>query len=185
MGMGNDPRYNSSLTFETFPFPAGFDLYRKSTPDTEIFKAIAQAAVELNSWRENWLNPVDWVDWVQTEAEKAADFPARPIPKKEHEADWKKRTLTNLYNDYPVGLRLRHEKLDKAVAAAYGWKDYSPAWTDEDILSRLLALNLARAKAQAKTTTTRKGVTIGSLSGKGYAIPDNFNEPLEDLSEYQ
>ena len=28
------------------------------------------------------------------------------------------------------------------------------------------------------------GVKIGSLSEKGYCIPDNFNEPLSDLNEY-
>ncbi|HBK82748.1 MAG TPA: hypothetical protein DDZ41_03990 [Flavobacterium sp.] len=33
-------------------------------------------------------------------------------------------------------------------------------------------------------TKQSKGVTIGSLAGKGYRIPDNFNEPLADLSEY-
>jgi hypothetical protein len=27
-------------------------------------------------------------------------------------------------------------------------------------------------------------VKIGSLAGKGYSIPDDFNEPLEDLKEY-
>lgn len=35
------------------------------------------------------------------------------------------------------------------------------------------------------TETPHKGVTLGSLAGKGYAIPDDFNDPLEDLSEYQ
>jgi hypothetical protein len=29
-----------------------------------------------------------------------------------------------------------------------------------------------------------KGVRIGSLAGKGYNIPDDFNEPLDDLKEY-
>lgn len=29
-----------------------------------------------------------------------------------------------------------------------------------------------------------KGVKIGSLAGKGYSIPDDFNEPLDDLKEY-
>jgi type II restriction/modification system DNA methylase subunit YeeA len=149
LGVGNDPVYNSSLCFETFPFPTGLDLRKKAVPDTEIFKAIAQAASELNVWRENWLNPVDWVNWEQTEEEKAASFPPRPIPKKEYEAEWKKRTLTKLYNEYPAGLRLRQEKIDKAVAAAYGWHDYTPEWTDEEILRRLLALNLERAKNQA------------------------------------
>ncbi len=54
----------------------------------------------------------------------------------------KSRTLTNLYNQRPTWLALAHEKLDKAVFAAYGWPhDLS----DEEILARLLALNLERA----------------------------------------
>lgn len=40
---------------------------------------------------------------------------------------------------------MAHEKLDRAVAAAYGWDDYTPAMPDEEILRRLLALNQARA----------------------------------------
>lgn len=31
---------------------------------------------------------------------------------------------------------------------------------------------------------SRKGVTLGSLAGRGYRIPEDFNEALEDLSEY-
>ena len=53
-----------------------------------------------------------------------------------------KRTLTNLYNARPTWLELAHKKLDEAVFAAYGWpSDLS----DEEILERLLALNLERA----------------------------------------
>ena len=58
------------------------------------------------------------------------------------EAELKKRTLTNLYNARPTWLQLAHEKLDAAVAGAYGW----PAdLADGEILERLLVLNLARA----------------------------------------
>ena len=39
--------------------------------------------------------------------------------------------------------------LDMAVAAAYCWADYSAAMPDEEILRRLLALNLVRASTQA------------------------------------
>jgi hypothetical protein len=41
------------------------------------------------------------------------------------------------------------EAFDAAVAAAYGWTDYTPSMADEDILRRLLASNLARAAAQS------------------------------------
>jgi hypothetical protein len=40
---------------------------------------------------------------------------------------------------------LRHEALDRAVAAAYGWTDYTPELSDDELLRRLLALNLERA----------------------------------------
>ena len=56
------------------------------------------------------------------------------------------RTLTKLYNQRPAWLAMAHARLDAAVAAAYGWSDYSPAMPDEEVLRRLLALNLERAK---------------------------------------
>ncbi len=52
------------------------------------------------------------------------------------------RTLTNLYNKRPAWLDLAHKKLDESVFAAYGWQ---PTLTDEEILERLLALNLERS----------------------------------------
>ncbi len=146
MGFGNDPRYNASLTFETFPFPAGFNLKAKTALEGETFRAIATAAAELNDWREKWLNPEGWLTWEITPEEKAAGFPARPVPKPEHTAAWKKRTLTNLYNEMPAGLKLRQEALDKAVAVAYGWSDYTPGMADETILGLLLGMNLREAK---------------------------------------
>jgi hypothetical protein len=47
----------------------------------------------------------------------------------------------------PAWLDLAHKALDAAVAAAYGWADYTPAMPDDEILRRLLALNLERAQA--------------------------------------
>lgn len=47
----------------------------------------------------------------------------------------------------PAWLAAAHQSLDAAVAAAYGWPDYTPDTPDETLLQRLLALNLARAKA--------------------------------------
>ena len=50
--------------------------------------------------------------------------------------------MTNLYNEYPTWLANAHERLDGAVADAYGW----PAdLADGEVLERLLALNLERA----------------------------------------
>ena len=56
-------------------------------------------------------------------------------------------------DERPAWLDLAHKKLDAAVAAAYGW----PAdLTDEQILERLLALNLERAAEEAKAAKVMK-----------------------------
>lgn len=158
------PRYTPTTTFETFPFPAGMTP-RDTAPRDTVPQAgqgtppclagevaterIAAAARRLNELREAWLNPPEWVDWVITPEEEKAGFPKRPVAKPGHEADLKKRTLTNLYNARPAWLDLAHRELDAAVAAAYGWTDYTPEMAEEEILRRLLALNLERAAAAA------------------------------------
>jgi hypothetical protein len=166
------PRYTPTTTFETFPFPAGLTPRdtagrgaRVTISDTHeepalpgspcaqavapelppTAQAIATAAKRLNDLREAWLNPPEWVDWVRTPEEEGAGFPPRPVAKPGKEAELKKRTLTNLYNLRPAWLNHAHQALDAAVAAAYGWSDYTPTMPDEEILRRLLALNLVRA----------------------------------------
>lgn len=109
-----------------------------------------QPAARLNEPREQWLNPTN-----------ADSSPALS------EAQLKKRTLTNLYNDRPTWLEHAHLELDRAVLAGYGW----PAeWAEglqprpdekgkvnpilgaadpaieQEVLARLLALNLAMGR---------------------------------------
>jgi type II restriction/modification system DNA methylase subunit YeeA len=154
-------RYTPTTTFETFPFPwppgqepsrgeahqspqqsgVGFASDRQSIGNADISstsnnmislanasplqreRAIAQAAKELVELRDNWLHPYK---------DQLAGI----------DVTLKKRTLTNLYNENPTWLQNAHRKLDEAVFAAYGWpSDLS----DDDILARLLELNLKRA----------------------------------------
>jgi type II restriction/modification system DNA methylase subunit YeeA len=70
-------------------------------------------------------------------------YPDRIIPVSEKAAaELKKRTLTNLYNQRPAWLAQAHQRLDEAVAAAYGW----PAdISEEEALKKLLELNLSRS----------------------------------------
>jgi type II restriction/modification system DNA methylase subunit YeeA len=98
-----------------------------------------------NDLREAWLNPADLVKRVP---EVVPGYPDRILPVGEKAAkELKKRTLTNLYNERPQWLVNAHKALDEAVAAAYGW----PAdLSDDEILARLLALNIERAAKQAK-----------------------------------
>ena len=132
------PRYTPSTTFATFPFPAGLTpnvpaADHKSDP---CAAAIASAARRLVDLRERWINPPEWVRWVN---EPVPGYPKRAVPRNEEAAKvLKQRTLTILYNARPQWLADAHAALDAAVAVAYGW----PAdIADADALRELLALN--------------------------------------------
>ncbi len=147
LGVGNDPRYTPSTTFETFPFPRGLtpDIPATDYADDPRAQAIAIAAARLNELRENWLNPADLVVRVP---EVVPGYPDRILPRDEEAAkELKKRTLTNLYNARPQWLANAHAALDQAVADAYGWgADWrAGTLTDDEILARLFALNQERA----------------------------------------
>lgn len=109
---------------------------------------IAQAAKRLNDLREAWLNPPEWTDRVPEVIPLGMDkspYPDCVLPKPGHEKDLAYRTLTKLYNQRPAWLDAAHKTLDAAVAQACGWSDYTPDMPDEEILKRLLVLNLARS----------------------------------------
>ena len=138
-GAGNDPTYNSTRVFQSFPFPGGLspDIPASEYADDPRAIAIAEAARRLVELRDRWLNPPEWVEWTD---EPVPGYPKRPVPRDEAAAqELKKRTLTNLYNTRPQWLADAHAALDAAVAAAYGW----PADISEhDALDALLAFNL-------------------------------------------
>jgi len=115
-GVGNDPTYNNTTCFETFPFP--WPPGQEPMDDPRVI-TIGSEAKHLNELREAWRNPPG-----------------------ASESELRKRTLTNLYNQRPTWLDMAHRKLDDAVFLAYGWPSDLP---DEEILQRLLHLNLARA----------------------------------------
>lgn len=139
------PRYTPSTTFETFPFPQGLtpDIPAEQYADDSRAQKIAAAAKRLDALRNNWLNPLDLVTRVP---EVVKGFPDRILPKDEPASQvLKTRTLTNLYNERPAWLDNAHRALDEAVAEAYGWK---PDMPDDEMLAKLLALNLERAGAE-------------------------------------
>jgi type II restriction/modification system DNA methylase subunit YeeA len=139
---GGRPTYNAQAVFETFPFPEGLTPNIPASAYTEDPRAqrIAAAARRLDELRNNWLNPADL---VRRGPEVVPGFPDRILPINSAAAEkLKKRTLTNLYNERPAWLVAAHKDLDNAVAAAYGW----PAdLSDDEVLAKLLELNLARA----------------------------------------
>ena len=141
LGKGNDPRYTPTTTFETFPFPQGLspDMPAARHAHDPGAAAIVEAARRLVALRERWLNPPEWVEWVE---EPVSGYPPRPVPRDDAVArKLKKRTLTNLYNVRPQWLADAHAALNAAVAEAYGW---DAGISEDDALRELLALNLAR-----------------------------------------
>jgi type II restriction/modification system DNA methylase subunit YeeA len=115
------PRYTPTTCFETFPLPWPPGEEPEEDP---LVVEIAEAARSLDEMRRNRLNP----DGAS-------------------EAELKKLTLTNLYNERPTWLDNTHKRLDRAVFAAYGWLTDLP---DGDILKKLLALNRERSEAQSR-----------------------------------
>lgn len=95
-----------------------FETFPLPRPTDEQREAIAVTVRRLVELRDGWLNPLGL-----SEEELAS------------------RTLTNLYNERPTWLANAHAHLDRAVLDAYGWQADLLA---EEILARLLALNLER-----------------------------------------
>ena len=98
-----------------------FETFPFPRPTDEHREAIAASARELVRLRDGWLNPLGLAT-----------------------AELAKRTLTNLYNQRPAWLANAHADLDRTVLAAYGWPADLP---DDEVLARLLALNLERGPA--------------------------------------
>jgi type II restriction/modification system DNA methylase subunit YeeA len=149
-------RYTPTTCFDTFPLPE---------PTTEQQSAVAETAAELDRLRDTWLNPPEWTHEETLTFPGSVDGPwgryvtgadergigtvhyRRRVAKDEKAAkELAKRTLTNLYNQMPAWLRQAHQKLDDAVFAAYGWES---SLSDEEILARLLELNVRRAGVTA------------------------------------
>ncbi len=147
-GVGNDPVYNPSTVFQTFPFPEGLspDIPAADYADDPRAVAIAEAVRRLVALRDRWLNPPEWVEWVD---EPVPGYPKRPVALDETAAKHlKARTLTNLYNARPQWLDDAHAALDAAVAAAFGWDaDIS----NDDALEALLESNQTQPATKGRT----------------------------------
>ncbi len=120
------PRYNKSRCFDPFPFPTATEVQRQK---------IAKLAESLDAHRKRAQaeHGLGLTTVYNVLAKLRAQQPLAPKEKLVHD-----QALVST-------LRLLHDDLDAAVAAAYGW----PADLDDpEILSNLVALNAARAKEE-------------------------------------
>lgn len=129
LGVGNDPRYNKTRCFETFPFP---DL---SDQDTH---AVGEAAEAIYVHREERLeeNPELTLTAMYNVLEKMRS--GEKLSAKERQ----------VHDDGLVSvLRELHRDLDASVAKAYG---LGASDTAEVVLEAILELNLRRAEEESE-----------------------------------
>jgi type II restriction/modification system DNA methylase subunit YeeA len=157
-------RYTSTTTFETFPLPWRSGEEPKDDPR---YKAIAQAAKELDDFRVTWQNPADDMILGSSALQKRTLtnlynclelYKEKIQGKKRSEEFWLQelRLLFKVKEKSKKQLTVRliisldeietldslHTELDNAVLDSYGW---SRTIGDENILENLLKLNLERA----------------------------------------
>ncbi|HQS98165.1 MAG: SAM-dependent methyltransferase [Novosphingobium sp. 17-62-19] len=129
-GVGNDPVYNNTTCFEPFPFPADVP---------EPLKAKIRAEAEaLDALRKRVLDAHE--DLTLTRLYNVLEALKAGRALTEAERDMHDRGLVTL-------IRQHHDAIDALVAQAYGW---SADLSDEDILTRLVALNKERAAEEAR-----------------------------------
>lgn len=128
LGVGNDPRYNKSRCFDPFPFPVFSDV------QTIKLRSLGE---QLDAHRKDRLAayPKLTMTGLYNVLEKVRA--GTKIEGKDRE----------VYDQGLVGiLRDLHDRIDVAVAEAYGWPADLP---DDEILHRLVDLNRERAAEEA------------------------------------
>ncbi len=131
LGVGNDPVYNKSRCFETFPFPA-------ATSAQHV--RIGELAEQLDAHRKRVL--AEHAELTLTGLYNVLEKLRRG------EALSAKDKLIHERGLVAV-LQSLHDELDAAVLAAYGWQDQPD---DATLLERLVALNTERSAEEAQGT---------------------------------
>lgn len=132
LGMGNDPRYSKSRCFDPFPFPEASETQKSKIRDI---------AEELDAQRKAVLaNPDKKLTLTRLYNVREALRTKGLERLSEEEAHIKDDGLVLILNEL-------HDRLDAAVAEAYGWRVDLP---EAEILTRLVALNKQRVADEAR-----------------------------------
>lgn len=169
LGVGNDPRYSKSRTFDPFPFP---DL--SSNPSLK--SRLADLGERLDVFRKERLAAHDFLTMtgLYNVLERVRELDWKAGPGRHSDNAEAIAPLTDRERDiYEAGhiaiLKEIHDEIDTLVLAAYGWSDLahdlvgrpgattpSPYKSDdqlkaeEELLTRLVALNQERAAEEAR-----------------------------------
>ena len=127
IGVGNDPTYNKTLCFDPFPFPA-------ATPEQQA--RIRDLGEKLDSHRKTRQE-------LYPELTLTGMYNVLEALRQGRELTIKEKTIHE--QGLVTVLRQLLDELDTAVAEAYGWPSDLP---DEEILSRLVALNAERVEEE-------------------------------------
>jgi hypothetical protein len=129
LGVGNDPRYNKTRCFDTFPFPAA---------NQEQQTCIRDIAEQLDAHRKDRLSEHDALTMTGMYNVLAKLRSCEELTAKEREIH--EQGLVSVLKDL-------HDQLDRAVLDAYGWPyDLS----DAEVLEQLVALNAERAAEESR-----------------------------------
>jgi hypothetical protein len=146
LGVGNDPRYNKTRCFETFPFP-----HEDTGLTLELTDRIRSLAEKINAHRK--ARQAAHASVTLTGLYNVLDALRRGTPLSVKEKTLHEQGLVSV-------LQSLHDELDAAVLQAYGWSDLGPVpWRDETardswtetLLERLVALNAQRSAEEAGT----------------------------------
>ena len=201
MGVGNDPVYTKTRTFDPFPFPlCCAPLDREKDPALQAqADRLAELGERLDAFRKERLAEHDFLTMTGLynvlerlrELENGCDVP--PLTEKEraiHEAG-----LVSVLKEI-------HDDIDRAVFEAYGWSDLAadlvgkPGATmpsphksaaqeaaEEELLTRLVALNQERAAEEKRGIVRwlRPDYQIPKL-GRKVARPEDGEQLAADMA---
>ncbi|GMV41595.1 MAG: hypothetical protein AMXMBFR64_33110 [Myxococcales bacterium] len=173
LGVGNDPVYNNTRCFLTYPFPA---------PTGALRAAVAELGERLDAHRKQ----------AQARSPKATLTAMYNLLARHRAREPFTPAEQALHVQIGTDELLRlHDALDRAVLEAYGWP---PDLSDDDLLARLVALNAERAaeeraghvrwlRAPATEPASQPALALEEETADGEGPPPWPADPLDQLAD--
>jgi hypothetical protein len=186
LGVGNDPRYNKVRCFETFPFP-------NAGPEQQA--KIRELAERLDAHRKR--QQAQFPDLTLTGMYNVLEKMRADEPLTAKDMTVHAHGLISL-------LRELHDELDRAVFTAYGWDDLAmqlvgnpgattplpnkteiQAEAEEELLSRLVALNSERAAEEARDEIRWLRPELQNPSFAAAPAPEQSELEMDETADFE